>query len=119
MEPRMKNPAMVLNTTPAIQQMMGSIYQSGISTELLEYVGLRVGQMNSCELCVGESIVRSKSNPAIRDRVEYVLDWRRFDVFSEQERTALELAEDITTLDKKYDSRPLQGKKVKNNYVII
>lgn len=104
MESRMKNPALLLNVNPAIQTMMGAIYQSGISLELLEYVGLRVGQMNNCELCIGESIVRSKDNPSTRERIEFVLNWENSQKFSEKEQTALEFTEAVTKLDNKYQS---------------
>jgi len=104
MESRMKNPALVLGVNPDIQTMMGSIYQSGISYELLEYVGLRVGQMTNCELCIGEAIVKAKDNPVTRDRIEHVLSWRDSKIFNESEQVALELTEAITKLERKYDS---------------
>lgn len=100
----MKNPALVLGANPSIQTLMESIYQSGISFELLEYVGLRVGQMTSCELCIGEAITRANGNPTTRDRIEYVLNWRNSKIFSEPEQAALELTEAITKLDNKYHS---------------
>lgn len=101
---RMKNPALILGANPSIQTLMGSIYQSGLSFELLEYVGLRVGQMTSCELCIGEAITKSKGNPTTRDRIEHVLTWRDSKIFSESEQAALELTEAITKLDNKYQS---------------
>lgn len=104
METRMKNPAVILGANAPIQNMMGTIYQSGISLELLEYAGLRVGQLNNCELCIGESLVRAKDNPITRDRMEYVLDWRTSGVFNDAEKTALELTEAITRLENKYES---------------
>ncbi|WP_177199899.1 carboxymuconolactone decarboxylase family protein [Flexibacter flexilis] len=100
----MKNPALVLGVNSAIQTMMGSIYQSGISFELLEYVGLRVGQINNCELCIGEAIVKAKDNPVTRDRIEHVLSWRDSKLFNESEQAALELTEAITRLENKYES---------------
>ncbi|SEA09267.1 Alkylhydroperoxidase family enzyme, contains CxxC motif [Arachidicoccus rhizosphaerae] len=104
METRMKNPALILGANPAIQTLMGTIYQSGISLELLEYVGLRVGQLNNCELCIGESLVRAKNNVVTRNRIEYVLTWQTSDAFDEAEKTALELTEAITKLEHKYES---------------
>lgn len=100
----MKNPALVLDVNPAIQTMMGSIYQSGISLELLEYVGLRVGQLNNCELCIGDAIVRAQGNSVTRERIEYVSSWKESQMFNESEQTALELTEAITKLESKYES---------------
>lgn len=104
MESRMKNPALVLGVNPTIRTMMTTIYQSGISIELLEYVGLRVGQINNCELCIGEAIVKARSNPATRDRIENVLNWKNSQKFNESEQAALELTESITLLKDKYQS---------------
>lgn len=104
METRMKNPALVLDVNPAIQAMMAPIFQSGISFELLEYVGLRVGQMNNCELCIGQSFHKAETNPGIKERIEYVLDWKKSNKFSESEQVALELTEAITELKDRYNS---------------
>lgn len=103
---RMKNPALVLGINPSIQSMMGTIYQSGIPIELLEYVGLRVGQINSCELCIGEAIFKAQNNPVTRDRIEHVLTWQDSKIFNESEQAALELTEAITKLENRYNSVP-------------
>lgn len=102
----MKNPALILSANSAIQAIMSQIYQSGISSELLEYVGLRVGQMNNCELCIGQSFLRAETSSSVKDRIEHVLDWKTSTVFSEAERTALEVTEKITELEDKYNSVP-------------
>lgn len=104
MESRMKNPAMILEVNPAIQAIMSPIYQSGISKELLEYVGLRVGQINNCELCISQSFVKSENNPTIKERIEDVLDWKASTAFDGTEQAAFELAEAITKLENKYNS---------------
>lgn len=100
----MKNPALVLNVNPAIQSMMSAVYESGISLELLEYLGLRVSQMNNCELCIDQSFVRAGENPVIGERIEQVLEWKKSTVFSEAERAALEVTEAITLLKEKYNA---------------
>lgn len=104
MAPRMKNPALILNANSAIKALMDAIYQSEISFELLEYVGLRVGQMTSCELCIGEAITKANGSPTTRDRMEHVLSWKNSKIFSPSEQVALELTEAITQLNNKYDS---------------
>ncbi len=104
MAPRMKNPALILNANSAIKALMDAIYQSEISFELLEYVGLRVGQMTSCELCIGEAITKANGSPTTRDRMEDVLSWKNSKIFSPSEQVALELTEAITQLNNKYDS---------------
>lgn len=113
----MKNPALFLDVNPAIQTMMSLIYQSGISPELLEYLGLRVGQMNNCELCIGQSFLRAEKNSVIKDRIEHVLDWKKSNLFNEAEQAALELTEVITELKHRYNSVPDSlWLRVENNY---
>lgn len=99
MQARMKNPALLLEANPSIQAMMGTIFASGIDKAILDLVGLRVGQMNECELCVGQSFSQGTDG-----RLGKVLDWRRHDCFSPAEQTALELAEAVTALGSRYDS---------------
>ncbi len=100
----MKNPAFILDLNPTIQTMMSPIFQSGISQEILELVGLRVGQINTCELCVGQSFVRGESNQKLQEQLEEVLDWKKSSKFSPAEQSALELAEAITELKDRYNS---------------
>jgi alkylhydroperoxidase family enzyme len=99
MQARMKNPALLLEANPSIQAMMGSIFASGIDKTILDLVALRVGQMNECELCIGQSFSEGSD-----DRLDKVLDWREHDCFSPAEQTALELAEAVTALGSRYDS---------------
>lgn len=102
----MKNPALVLGVNPAIQMMMSPVYQSGIALEILEYTGLRVGQMNNCALCIDQSFMKGKTNPAVQDRLELVSGWRKSDKFTVKEQVALELTEAITELKDRYNSVP-------------
>jgi hypothetical protein len=34
----------------------GAIFESGVDKTALDFAGLRVGQMDNCELCVGQSL---------------------------------------------------------------
>jgi AhpD family alkylhydroperoxidase len=105
MEPRMKNPVMVLeNANPGIQTMMSAIRDSGLSADVIDFVGLRVWQMNNCELCIGLHMTKALTDPALKERIEFVLDWKRSKVFTGAERAALELAEAITELKDHYNS---------------
>ena len=106
MEARMKNPALILEVNPAIQSMMTPIYQSGLDLELLEYVSLRVGQLNNCELCISQSFIRADAKPNMKNKIEHVLDWKISEVFTEAERVVLEITEAITTLKDRYNSVP-------------
>lgn len=100
----MKNPALVLNVNAPIQMIMTQVFQTGIAPEILEYVGLRVSQINNCELCISQSLLKGEGNPAMQERLEHVLGWRKSDKFTAAEKSALELAEAITVLKDRYNS---------------
>jgi len=95
----MKNPALLLEANPPIQALVGRIFASGIDSKVLDLVALHVGQMNECELCVGQSLSQGTD-----ERLHKVLDWRVHDCFSPAEQAALELAEAVTRLGSRYDS---------------
>lgn len=98
MQARMKNPAMALGATPAIQEMMKTVFASGIDPATLNLVALRVGQMNECRLCIQDAMGKGD------DRLDRVLDWATQDGFSAAERAALKVTEEATRLGKEYDS---------------
>lgn len=106
MNSRMKNPALVLDVNPAIQSMVAPVFQSGLPKGLLDVVGLRVSQLNTCELCIGEAIEAGRDTPEMQEKIAHVSKWKEARCFSPQERTGLALAEAITTLGARYDSVP-------------
>ncbi|HKI97387.1 MAG TPA: carboxymuconolactone decarboxylase family protein [bacterium] len=107
MQARMKNPALVLQGVNAgIQAMMAPIFQSGIAKTTLDIVGLRVGQMNNCELCIGQAMNAADQDVDMRERLLAVVAWRESDRFTAAERSALFLCEAVTELKARYDSVP-------------
>jgi alkylhydroperoxidase family enzyme len=107
MQARMKNPAVVLpGANGGIQTMMGSIFQSGVPKEVLDLAGLRVGQLNVCELCIGQAMGNIEPGSKQAERLQAVATWQTADCFSESEQVALALTEAITKLGGRYDSVP-------------
>jgi AhpD family alkylhydroperoxidase len=101
----MKNPALLLDGAgPAIQALLGSIFQSGVPRSTLDIVGLRVAQMNSCELCIAQSAAAVGDDDRGRARLAEVARWDTSSAFTPPEKSALELAEAVTALKLKYDS---------------
>jgi len=107
MQARMKNPAVILPEANAgIQTMMSAIFQSGIAKTTLDLVGLRVSQMNNCELCIGLSMATIDQNNESSQRLLKVATWQNDDCFTPAEQSALSLCEAVTTLNARYDSVP-------------
>lgn len=107
MKPRMKNPALILpGANEGIQGLLGAIFQSGVPKEVFELTSLRVGQLNVCELCIGQAMAGLEPGSERAKRINSVANWQSSDCFSDQERTALALAEAMTALNGRYDSVP-------------
>ena len=88
-----------------IQTMMAAIFKSGIAKPILDLVGLRVGQMNNCQLCIGQQMNETGDEASTR-RLMSVAAWRGADCFGAAERAALALAEAVTSLEARYESVP-------------
>ena len=71
---------------------------AGVDAVLLELVKIRASQINGCAFCVDMHTTATLSHGEDPRRL-FVLDaWRDTDLFTEQERAALELTEAITRL---------------------
>jgi AhpD family alkylhydroperoxidase len=106
MEARMKNPAMVLDAMPAIQGLYKAMYSSGIDARLLELVHLRASQINGCSACVSSGVEQAKKHGETDERLHQVVAWRESDLFTDEERSALTLAEAATRLADRPDAVP-------------
>ena len=104
MEARMKNPAMVLDAMPAIQGLYKAMYSSGIDPLLLELVHLRASQINGCSACVSSGVEQAKKHGETDERLHQVVAWRESDLFTDEERSALTLAEAATRLADRPDA---------------
>ena len=104
MEARMKNPAMVLDAMPAIQGLYKAMYSSGIDPRMLELVHLRASQINGCSACVSSGVEQAKKHGETDERLHQVVAWRESDLFTDEERSALTLAEAATRLADRPDA---------------
>jgi AhpD family alkylhydroperoxidase len=101
----MKNPALVLDGAhQAMQALVESVFHSGVPRPTLDIVGLRVAQMNNCELCIGQSAAAVGDDEQARERLMEVARWGASTAFTPSEQSALALAEAVTALELKYDS---------------
>jgi len=100
MQARIKNPASVLpGAMEGVQTLMASTFKSGVTAEVLHLVHLRASQINGCSACVDGGIKHAKEAGVTDDRLHMVAAWREAPKFSDAERAALALAEEVTRLD--------------------
>jgi len=71
---------------------------AGLTTLLVELVSIRVSQINGCAVCLDVHVRNALRAGETPQRLAVLPAWRDTDLFSEQERAALALAESLTTL---------------------
>jgi AhpD family alkylhydroperoxidase len=98
MEPRIANPAMILEAGGAVQDLYKSIYQGGVPQTILELVHLRASQINGCAPCVFSGLSNLKKAGESDERIGLVAVWREAPQFTDEEKAALALAEAATRM---------------------
>lgn len=107
-EPRIVNPtAIIPEALEGIQKMLTAVYRGGVPADVLELTHMRVSQINGCSSCI-EGTIRGahKRNRELDERLLMVAAWRHSSQFTEAERAALELAEEMTRLADRADPVP-------------
>ena len=106
-QPRMKNPAVVLpEANAAIQDLIKATFTGGVSPQTMELVHLRVSQINGCSFCVVSGMRSGKQKGESDERLFAVAAWREAPYFTNAERAALALAEAVTRLADRPDPVP-------------
>jgi AhpD family alkylhydroperoxidase len=104
MQPRMKNPAMILpEAMKPIQDLYAATKKGGVPPRTLELVHMRVSQINGCSFCVDAGARSAKAAGETDDRLFAVAAWRDAPYFTDAERAALALAETVTRLSDRAD----------------
>ncbi|MBM0127199.1 carboxymuconolactone decarboxylase family protein [Pimelobacter simplex] len=80
------------------QEVGDAAEAAGISRALVELVNLRVSQLNGCAYCLDLHHKLALEAGESERRIAVLPAWQETDLFTEQERAALELAEAITRL---------------------
>ena len=108
MQARMKNPvALIPGSMQAIQTLNGAIQSSGVSSAALELAHLRASQINGCSACIDYGVKHARKEGVLSDdKLFAVSAWREAPYFSDEERSALALAEAMTRLSDRSDAVP-------------
>lgn len=96
---RMKNPALVLpGALPPIQELIKVVHSAGVPQQTLGLVHLRASQINGCSFCVDMGVRDGKKAGETDERLALVAAWREAPYFTDAERAALALTEEVTRL---------------------
>jgi len=107
MQPRMKNPAMVIpDTLKAVQALMGAIHKGDVPPKTLALVHLRASQINGCGFCIDAGFRQARKAGESDERLFLASAWRDAPYFTEAERAALALTEAVTRLADRSDPVP-------------
>lgn len=106
-QPRMKSPVFTLSgSREALLTISKSVEACGVPRATLEFVNVRVGQINGCSVCVDMHCRALKKLGESDSRVFAIGAWREAPYYSEPERAALALAEAATRLCDRCDAVP-------------
>lgn len=108
MEPRMTNPARLLDPSgiKGVQALAASVRGQGVPDVTLELVHLRVSQINGCSWCLQYGLENAKKAGESDERLISVAGWRDAPYFTDDERAALLLAEHVTRIADSLDPVP-------------
>ena len=107
MQARMKNPVVVLPEAMApIQALYGAATKGGVPPAIGHLVHLRTSQINGCGYCIDGGVKHAKKAGETDERLFAVSAWRDTPYFTDAERAALALSEDVTRLSDRSDPVP-------------
>jgi len=104
MQPRMKNPAMIVtDAMQPIQALWASVEKGAVPPKTLALIHLRASQINGCSVCVDNGARSAKKAGETDERLFAVSAWRHSPYFTDAERAALALTEAVTRLSDRPD----------------
>lgn len=107
MQARMKNLAMVLpDAAPHIQALYAAATKGEVPPAIGHLVHLRVSQINGCGYCIDGGVKHAKKAGETDERLFAVSAWRDTPYFTDAERAALALSENVTRLSDRSDPVP-------------
>jgi len=103
MQSRMKNPAMVLPQTMQALYALDKSTADLLPLTIRKLVHLRASQINACSVCVTMHAQELKKEGESDERIFAVAAWRDTPWFTEPERAALAMTEELTRIADKSD----------------
>jgi AhpD family alkylhydroperoxidase len=103
----MKNPVMILpDAMQSLLALGASAGKGGLPARTAKLVEVRASQINGCSLCVDMHARELKRMGETDERIFAVSAWRDAPYFSDAERAALALTENVTRLSDRPDPVP-------------
>lgn len=107
MQERMGNPALVIPEAMQALNALGKLpATAGLAPGFLEIIYLRASQINGCSVCIDGHWRIARKHGETDERLFAVAGWREAPYYSDAERAALALTEDVTRLSDRADPVP-------------
>ena len=91
-----QHPAAYKNVLALNKEVEEAVSQAGLDAKLAELVKIRTSQLNGCAFCLRMHTRDALEKGETTDRLAVLAAWRESQYFSDQERAALALAEEVT-----------------------
>ncbi len=85
------------------KEVTAAALSAGLDEKLVELVKIRASQLNACAFCLDMHTEDAIGLGEDQRRLHLLAAWRETDLYSEQERAALELTETLTRLSESRD----------------
>lgn len=98
MDRKVKYTEIAPEASTAIKQLESFAERSDLEDALVEFIYLRVSQLNGCAYCVDRHTREAKESGVKTRRIAAVSAWRESPFFTDRERAALALTESLTRM---------------------
>jgi AhpD family alkylhydroperoxidase len=85
------------------QTTVQSAEKAGVDRKLLHLVEIRASQINACAFCLDMHTRDARKQGESQRRIDVLAAWRETELFTEPERAALAMTEDLTRLSETRD----------------
>lgn len=97
----------IFNAMLGVEAALGN---ASVDISLKELIKIRASQMNGCAFCIDMHVKTARQAGEREMRLHHVAVWRESNLFSERERTALEITEALTRMTPQGLSDDLYGR---------
>lgn len=98
MEPAALTPRVYREMKRLEEAVAAELREAGVETEIHELVKIRASQLNGCGFCLDRHLGEARKSGVDERRIDVLPAWREMELYSERERAALALAEEVTLI---------------------
>ena len=81
-----------------IMELEEYVKKTSIDRKLRELIKIRVSQLNGCSYCIHLHTKQAKKLKVTGEQIDNLSNWRESEIYREEDKIALELAENITLI---------------------